>query len=203
MNSLAPLSSPWMSVIFFTCIDCTSEMPDLTNVDSTGRWGARVVLPNLTHMFSFLKSLIECIGRCPCLDCDITTGKGKTWWNFRKTCFLIVEHNYFQSFIIFMILISSGALVREWCLLSVQCGYRHTVFWNNCPWYFAQFFTGFWRHTHWTAQDHKSHPGICWSSLHLRVHYWDAPEVGGLRIPGLLHKRMVLAGLPHCGCKSK
>ncbi|XP_021480266.2 sodium channel protein type 4 subunit alpha B isoform X1 [Oncorhynchus mykiss] len=55
----------------------------------------------------------SCIGRCPCLDCDITTGKGKTWWNFRKTCFLIVEHNYFQSFIIFMILMSSGALAFE------------------------------------------------------------------------------------------
>uniref|UniRef100_A0A8C7FQA2 Sodium channel protein n=1 Tax=Oncorhynchus kisutch TaxID=8019 RepID=A0A8C7FQA2_ONCKI len=102
-----------LDIIFFTCIDCTSEMPDLTNVDRTGRWGARDVLPNLTHMFSFLKSLIACIGRCPCLDCDITTGKGKTWWNFRKTCFLIVEHNYFQSFIIFMILMSSGALAFE------------------------------------------------------------------------------------------
>ncbi|KAM9541648.1 sodium channel protein type 4 subunit alpha B-like isoform 1-T1 [Salvelinus alpinus] len=55
----------------------------------------------------------KCIGRCPCLDFDITTGKGKTWWNFRKTCFLIVEHNYFQSFIIFMILMSSGALAFE------------------------------------------------------------------------------------------
>uniref|UniRef100_A0A8C8D7C1 Sodium channel protein n=1 Tax=Oncorhynchus tshawytscha TaxID=74940 RepID=A0A8C8D7C1_ONCTS len=78
-----------------------------------GEDGTRDVLPNLTHMFSFLKPLIACIGRCPCLDCDITTGKGKTWWNFRKTCFLIVEHNYFQSFIIFMILMSSGALAFE------------------------------------------------------------------------------------------
>uniref|UniRef100_A0A8C7M5T3 Sodium channel protein n=1 Tax=Oncorhynchus kisutch TaxID=8019 RepID=A0A8C7M5T3_ONCKI len=60
-----------------------------------------------------LDTEISCIGRCPCLDCDITTGKGKTWWNFRKTCFLIVEHNYFQSFIIFMILMSSGALAFE------------------------------------------------------------------------------------------
>uniref|UniRef100_A0A4W5R853 Sodium channel protein n=1 Tax=Hucho hucho TaxID=62062 RepID=A0A4W5R853_9TELE len=55
----------------------------------------------------------KCIGRCPCLDFDITTGKGKTWWNFRKTCFLIVEHNYFETFIIFMILMSSGALAFE------------------------------------------------------------------------------------------
>ncbi|XP_042163219.1 sodium channel protein type 4 subunit alpha B [Oncorhynchus tshawytscha] len=55
----------------------------------------------------------KCIGRCPCLDFDITSGKGKTWWNFRKTCFLIVEHNYFETFIIFMILMSSGALAFE------------------------------------------------------------------------------------------
>uniref|UniRef100_A0A8C7TVF7 Sodium channel protein n=1 Tax=Oncorhynchus mykiss TaxID=8022 RepID=A0A8C7TVF7_ONCMY len=55
----------------------------------------------------------KCIGRCPCLDFDITAGKGKTWWNFRKTCFLIVEHNYFETFIIFMILMSSGALAFE------------------------------------------------------------------------------------------
>uniref|UniRef100_A0A8C7U723 Sodium channel protein n=1 Tax=Oncorhynchus mykiss TaxID=8022 RepID=A0A8C7U723_ONCMY len=79
----------------------------------TSRWGARIVLPILTNMFSFLKSLVECIGRCPCLDFDITAGKGKTWWNFRKTCFLIVEHNYFETFIIFMILMSSGALAFE------------------------------------------------------------------------------------------
>lgn len=34
------------------------------------------------------------------------------WWTLRKTCFRIVEHNWFESFIIFMILLSSGALVR-------------------------------------------------------------------------------------------
>uniref|UniRef100_A0AAY5KHF2 Ion transport domain-containing protein n=1 Tax=Esox lucius TaxID=8010 RepID=A0AAY5KHF2_ESOLU len=39
--------------------------------------------------------------------------KGKIWWNLRKTCFLIVEHNYFKTFIIFIILMSSGALVFE------------------------------------------------------------------------------------------
>uniref|UniRef100_A0AAY5KVY8 Ion transport domain-containing protein n=1 Tax=Esox lucius TaxID=8010 RepID=A0AAY5KVY8_ESOLU len=50
---------------------------------------------------------------CPCVDFDITTGKGKIWWNLRKTCFLIVEHNYFKTFIIFIILMSSGALVFE------------------------------------------------------------------------------------------
>ncbi|NXB06648.1 SCN5A protein, partial [Cnemophilus loriae] len=39
-------------------------------------------------------------------------GEG-TWWNLRKTCYQIVEHSWFESFIIFMILLSSGALAFE------------------------------------------------------------------------------------------
>ncbi|XP_035254057.1 sodium channel protein type 4 subunit alpha B [Anguilla anguilla] len=54
-----------------------------------------------------------CIRRCPCLTADITQGRGKMWWNFRRTCFTIVEHSYFETFIIFMILLSSGALAFE------------------------------------------------------------------------------------------
>ncbi|XP_074942363.1 sodium channel protein type 5 subunit alpha-like [Phalacrocorax aristotelis] len=38
---------------------------------------------------------------------------GATWWNLRKTCYQIVEHSWFESFIIFMILLSSGALAFE------------------------------------------------------------------------------------------
>ncbi|NXN52879.1 SCN5A protein, partial [Rynchops niger] len=38
---------------------------------------------------------------------------GERWWNLRKTCFQIVEHSWFESFIIFMILLSSGALAFE------------------------------------------------------------------------------------------
>ena len=44
---------------------------------------------------------------------NIEEGLGKSWWILRKTCFLIVEHNWFETFIIFMILLSSGALVRS------------------------------------------------------------------------------------------
>ncbi|KAM6957792.1 sodium channel protein type 4 subunit alpha B [Aplochiton taeniatus] len=55
----------------------------------------------------------DCIRRCPCLNVDTSQAKGKMWWTFRKTCFLIVEHNYFETFIIFMILLSSGALAFE------------------------------------------------------------------------------------------
>ncbi|KAA0705928.1 Sodium channel protein type 4 subunit alpha B [Triplophysa tibetana] len=55
----------------------------------------------------------QCIMRCPCLDLDIAEGKGKVWWNLRKACFTIVENSYFETFIIFMILLSSGALAFE------------------------------------------------------------------------------------------
>ncbi|XP_072229179.1 sodium channel protein type 4 subunit alpha A [Leuresthes tenuis] len=55
----------------------------------------------------------ECVKNWPCLTVDITQGKGKKWWNLRKTCFTIVEHDWFETFIIFMILLSSGALAFE------------------------------------------------------------------------------------------
>lgn len=53
-----------------------------------------------------------CVARYKCCDVPITEGWGKSWWWLRKTCYLIVEHNWFETLIIFMILLSSGALVR-------------------------------------------------------------------------------------------
>ncbi|KAM9772807.1 sodium channel protein type 4 subunit alpha A isoform X1 [Syngnathus typhle] len=55
----------------------------------------------------------NCIGRWPCLTVDVDSTKGKRWWKLRKTCFAIVEHDWFETFIIFMILLSSGALAFE------------------------------------------------------------------------------------------
>uniref|UniRef100_A0AAQ5WZB1 Sodium channel protein n=1 Tax=Amphiprion ocellaris TaxID=80972 RepID=A0AAQ5WZB1_AMPOC len=55
----------------------------------------------------------KCYSRCPFLDIDTSQGRGKVWSNVRRTCFSIVEHNYFETFIIFMILLSSGALAFE------------------------------------------------------------------------------------------
>ncbi|KAM9444994.1 sodium channel, voltage gated, type VIII, alpha subunit a isoform 3-T3 [Clarias gariepinus] len=54
-----------------------------------------------------------CIARYKCCDVPITEGWGKSWWYLRKTCYLIVEHNWFETLIIFMILLSSGALAFE------------------------------------------------------------------------------------------
>uniref|UniRef100_A0A8B9LQH0 Sodium channel protein n=1 Tax=Astyanax mexicanus TaxID=7994 RepID=A0A8B9LQH0_ASTMX len=54
-----------------------------------------------------------CVMRFQCCQVDIEKGKWRSWWTLRKTCFIIVEHNWFESFIIFMILLSSGALAFE------------------------------------------------------------------------------------------
>ncbi|XP_064183500.1 sodium channel, voltage-gated, type I-like, alpha isoform X1 [Anguilla rostrata] len=54
-----------------------------------------------------------CVRKFHCCQVSIEEGKGKMWWTLRKTCFRIVEHNWFESFIIFMILLSSGALAFE------------------------------------------------------------------------------------------
>uniref|UniRef100_H0XZP2 Sodium channel protein n=1 Tax=Otolemur garnettii TaxID=30611 RepID=H0XZP2_OTOGA len=54
-----------------------------------------------------------CVQRYPCLTVDISQGRGKMWWTLRRACFKIVEHNWFETFIVFMILLSSGALAFE------------------------------------------------------------------------------------------
>ncbi|XP_028825376.1 sodium channel, voltage gated, type V-like, alpha b isoform X1 [Denticeps clupeoides] len=54
-----------------------------------------------------------CIRRFQCCEINTTEGLGQMWWRLRKTCYQIVEHNWFESFIIFMILLSSGALAFE------------------------------------------------------------------------------------------
>ncbi|XP_025024892.1 sodium channel protein type 1 subunit alpha [Python bivittatus] len=54
-----------------------------------------------------------CVQRFKCCQVNVEEGRGKQWWNLRKTCFRIVEHNWFETFIVFMILLSSGALAFE------------------------------------------------------------------------------------------
>uniref|UniRef100_A0A8C5LHJ1 Sodium channel protein n=1 Tax=Jaculus jaculus TaxID=51337 RepID=A0A8C5LHJ1_JACJA len=54
-----------------------------------------------------------CVRRFPCCQVNTESGKGKFWWNIRKTCYRIAEHSWFESFIVLMILLSSGALAFE------------------------------------------------------------------------------------------
>uniref|UniRef100_A0A3P9B2F2 Sodium channel protein n=1 Tax=Maylandia zebra TaxID=106582 RepID=A0A3P9B2F2_9CICH len=65
------------------------------------------------HCICLLIDISEFYSGCPLLDIDTSQGRGKVWFNFRRTCFTIVENNYFETFIIFMILLSSGALAFE------------------------------------------------------------------------------------------
>ncbi|XP_035410224.1 sodium channel protein type 5 subunit alpha-like [Cygnus atratus] len=58
----------------------------------------------------FAESCVEC---SPCCAVDITKFPGSTWWKFRKTCYKIVKHSWFENFIIFMIILSSAALAFE------------------------------------------------------------------------------------------
>ncbi|XP_028282545.1 sodium channel protein type 4 subunit alpha B-like [Parambassis ranga] len=54
-----------------------------------------------------------CMRHCQCCNIDTSQGLGQAWWRLRKTCYQIVEHSWFETFIIFMILLSSGALAFE------------------------------------------------------------------------------------------
>nr|KAF6421154.1 sodium voltage-gated channel alpha subunit 11 [Molossus molossus] len=55
-------------------------------------------------------------GLCCCFPCCAVNKRKSpwiTWWNLRKTCYQMVKHSWFESFIIFVILLSSGALIFE------------------------------------------------------------------------------------------
>uniref|UniRef100_A0A8C1E249 Sodium channel protein n=1 Tax=Cyprinus carpio carpio TaxID=630221 RepID=A0A8C1E249_CYPCA len=54
-----------------------------------------------------------CVQKFSCCQVDAEKGMWKKWWLLRQTCYNIVEHSWFESFIIFMILLSSGALAFE------------------------------------------------------------------------------------------
>uniref|UniRef100_A0A8C5FBM0 Sodium channel protein n=1 Tax=Gadus morhua TaxID=8049 RepID=A0A8C5FBM0_GADMO len=84
-------------------------------VGGLGSCGVQWVLSGSSSSPRFILAMdvSDCYGRYPCLDVDTSQGWGKTWFTIRRTCFIIVEHNYFETFIIFMILLSSGALAFE------------------------------------------------------------------------------------------
>nr|XP_056713107.1 sodium channel protein type 5 subunit alpha-like [Euleptes europaea] len=54
-----------------------------------------------------------CVKIFPCCVVNSDTFLGSAWWKFRKTCFKIINHSWFEYFIIFMILLSSYMLTFE------------------------------------------------------------------------------------------
>ncbi|NXN96399.1 SCN5A protein, partial [Rhinopomastus cyanomelas] len=87
--------------------------------------GSTVDLPNPEDLLRQIPELAEdfktpercfperCVRYLRCyVGSGVKFGEEK-WWNLRKTCYQIVEHSWFESFIIFVILLSSGALAFE------------------------------------------------------------------------------------------
>uniref|UniRef100_A0A8C7V9N0 Sodium channel protein n=1 Tax=Oncorhynchus mykiss TaxID=8022 RepID=A0A8C7V9N0_ONCMY len=72
-----------------------------------------LTIPRQTLSQLCVPSYPECVAKYTFLYLPIDHGWGKHWWFLRKTSYLIVEHNWFETVIIFMILLSSGALAFE------------------------------------------------------------------------------------------
>uniref|UniRef100_A0A6I8P5D5 Sodium channel protein n=1 Tax=Ornithorhynchus anatinus TaxID=9258 RepID=A0A6I8P5D5_ORNAN len=93
--------------------------------DTSCSEGSTVVVPDADEIVKQITELADvleepedcctegCRSRFPCCVGDPSSRAGLLWWRLRKTCFLMVEHSWFESFIIFMILLSSGTLAFE------------------------------------------------------------------------------------------
>ncbi|XP_032264864.1 sodium channel protein type 11 subunit alpha [Phoca vitulina] len=91
--------------------DTTSVLSECSTVDPQDPFGwVPEMIPKKEPERCFPKGLGHCF---PCCAMDKRKSPWIIWWNLRKTCYQIVKHSLFESFIIFVILLSSGALVFE------------------------------------------------------------------------------------------
>ncbi|XP_046292884.1 sodium channel protein type 10 subunit alpha isoform X2 [Marmota monax] len=93
--------------------------------DTSSSEGSTVDCPDPEEMLKKIPELADdleepedcftegCMRHCPCCKVDATKFPWDMGWQLRKTCYRIVEHSWFESFIIFMILLSSGSLAFE------------------------------------------------------------------------------------------
>nr|XP_051691510.1 sodium channel protein type 11 subunit alpha isoform X1 [Oryctolagus cuniculus]XP_051691511.1 sodium channel protein type 11 subunit alpha isoform X1 [Oryctolagus cuniculus]XP_051691512.1 sodium channel protein type 11 subunit alpha isoform X1 [Oryctolagus cuniculus]XP_051691513.1 sodium channel protein type 11 subunit alpha isoform X1 [Oryctolagus cuniculus]XP_051691514.1 sodium channel protein type 11 subunit alpha isoform X1 [Oryctolagus cuniculus]XP_051691515.1 sodium channel protein ty len=98
--------------------DSSSVLSECSTIDlqEAFRWLAETA-PRKQPDRCLPKGLSSC---CPCCSVDKRKSPWATWWNLRKTCYQIVKHSWFESFIIFVILLSSGTLVFEDVYLKRQ-----------------------------------------------------------------------------------
>uniref|UniRef100_A0A8C2VP99 Sodium channel protein n=1 Tax=Chinchilla lanigera TaxID=34839 RepID=A0A8C2VP99_CHILA len=92
--------------------DATSMLSECSTIDLQGPGG------NLCKLVASQKQPERCLPKglssfFLCCKRDKRKSPWVIWWNLRKTSYQIVKHNWFESFIIFVILLSSGALVFE------------------------------------------------------------------------------------------
>ncbi|XP_004420015.1 PREDICTED: sodium channel protein type 11 subunit alpha [Ceratotherium simum simum] len=91
--------------------DAASVLSECSTIDPQDPFGrVSEMVPKKTPGRCLPKGLGCCF---PCCAMDKRKSPWITWWNLRKTCYQIVKHSWFESFIIFVILLSSGALVFE------------------------------------------------------------------------------------------
>ncbi|XP_009886079.1 PREDICTED: sodium channel protein type 5 subunit alpha-like [Charadrius vociferus] len=96
-------------------IDSISSSSEGSTVDLTNPEDLLRQIPELTEDFKTPEKCFPegCVRYFRCYVGSAIKFGGEKWWNLRKTCYQIVEHSWFESFIIFMILLSSGALAFE------------------------------------------------------------------------------------------
>nr|XP_039317716.1 LOW QUALITY PROTEIN: sodium channel protein type 11 subunit alpha [Saimiri boliviensis boliviensis] len=91
--------------------DATSMLSECSTIDLQDAFGR---LPEMVPKKEPERCLPKGLSCClPCCRIDKRKSPWVIWWNLRKTCYQIVKHSWFESFIIFVILLSSGALIFE------------------------------------------------------------------------------------------
>lgn len=98
----------------------TAAVAVRVNLGKSVRTGA-----NQRSITTLCVSMSGCYRCCPFLDVDTSRGCGRVWSNVRRTCFLIARHKYFDIFIIFLIVLSSVALVNMMLHNSAQWDQYH------------------------------------------------------------------------------
>ncbi|KAM9187892.1 sodium channel protein type 11 subunit alpha [Dugong dugon] len=91
--------------------DATSLLSECSTIDPMYPFRQ---LPEMVPQKQPERCLPKGLGPCfPHCHVDKRKSLWIMWWNLRKTCYQIVKHSWFESFVIFVILLSSGALVFE------------------------------------------------------------------------------------------
>ena len=146
---------------------------------------------SISHSSPYICPLLAgCVHRFQCCQINEESSNYKSWWTLRKTCFVIVEHNWFESFIIFMILLSSGALVSE-CIC--MCMYLPSFVIQRQSWYKVKQFNDSCitnsMFVKWIALTHHSRKLLAFSPgpLHVEFSFSHHSHMGCLQMLGFHH----------------
>ncbi|KAF3858581.1 hypothetical protein F7725_011782 [Dissostichus mawsoni] len=90
-----------------------NSKPELVSLSEGSTVDLRKPGEEMDNISELAEENMEPEEHCHCCEVDTSRGLGQAWWRLRKTCYQIVEHSWFETFIIFMILLSSGALAFE------------------------------------------------------------------------------------------